>query len=89
MRDDDAKDVFSKIILFHPWNASLKNDSHFLTELDNTQFLFCDTEMELFRLFVQELLVLDPDILTGFEMQKSSLGYLAERALTMGIHLLK
>lgn len=39
--------------------------------------------------FVEATQALDPDIVLGFEVQKGSLGYLADRAATMDLPLLK
>jgi len=40
-------------------------------------------ELELFSLFVESVLEIDPDVLIGFELQKNSLGYLIERYRTL------
>ena len=40
---------------------------------------FVDEESELYREFIDTVLRFDPDVLTGFEVQLSSWGYLIER----------
>ena len=47
------------------------------------------SEQKLLEGFVDAVQALDPDIVLGFEVQKGSLGYLADRAATMEIPLLK
>ncbi|KAH9328748.1 hypothetical protein KI387_000856, partial [Taxus chinensis] len=46
-------------------------------------------EKTLFYLFIQLVRLYDPDILMGWEIQGSSIGFLAERAAYIGIGLLK
>lgn len=50
-------------------------------------FVF-DEEKHLFGQFMKVLCSLDPDILMGWDVQGSSLGFLAERASYLGIGLL-
>ena len=47
------------------------------------------SEQALLEAFVEATQSLDPDIVLGFEVQKGSLGYLADRAATMEMALLK
>lgn len=47
------------------------------------------SEQALLEGFVDAVQALDPDIVLGFEVQKGSLGYLADRAASMEIGLLK
>ena len=47
------------------------------------------SEQKLLEGFVDAVQALDPDIILGFEVQKGSLGYLADRAATMEMPLLK
>lgn len=47
--------------------------------LNNIQFNFVDSEKDLFCMFKSSIICLDPDILVGFEIQKDSIGYLADR----------
>ena len=47
------------------------------------------SEKVLLEAFIEASQALDPDIILGFEVQKGSLGYLADRAATMDIPLLK
>lgn len=47
------------------------------------------SEKALLEAFVEATQSLDPDIILGFEVQKGSLGYLADRAATMELALLK
>lgn len=43
-----------------------------------------DDELDLINKIVDKILELDPDIITGWEIQKSSWGYLDARAQTFG-----
>jgi DNA polymerase zeta len=43
----------------------------------------------LLRGFIATLRAIDPDVLVGFEIQGSSLGYIAERAAVLNIGLLR
>ena len=47
------------------------------------------SERALLEAFIGATQALDPDIILGFEVQKGSLGYLADRAATMDLPLLK
>ena len=47
------------------------------------------SEKALLEAFIEATQALDPDIILGFEVQKGSLGYLADRAATMDLPLLK
>lgn len=47
------------------------------------------SEKALLEAFIDATQALDPDIILGFEVQKGSLGYLADRAATMDLPLLK
>lgn len=47
------------------------------------------SEKALLEAFIEANQALDPDIILGFEVQKGSLGYLADRAATMDLPLLK
>lgn len=47
------------------------------------------SEKALLEAFTEATQALDPDIILGFEVQKGSLGYLADRAATMDLPLLK
>lgn len=47
------------------------------------------SEQALLEAFIDATQALDPDIILGFEVQKGSLGYLADRAATMDLPLLK
>lgn len=47
------------------------------------------SEKALLEAVVEAVQGLDPDIILGFEVQKASLGYLADRAATMEMGLLK
>ena len=47
------------------------------------------SEKALLEGVVDAMQALDPDIVLGFEVQKGSLGYLADRAATMEMGLLK
>ena len=45
------------------------------------------SEMSLLRAFVEIVLVLDPDVLYSYEIQKAGLGYIAERAGWLGLDM--
>ena len=47
------------------------------------------SEKALLEAFIEATQTLDPDIILGFEVQKGSLGYLADRAATLDLPLLK
>ena len=47
------------------------------------------TEMKLLEGFIDALQSLDPDIMVGFEVQQSSVGYLADRGNQLEMPLLK
>ena len=47
------------------------------------------TEVKLLEGFIEALQSLDPDILVGFEVQQSSVGYLADRGNQLEMPLLK
>ncbi|KAE9459027.1 hypothetical protein C3L33_09073, partial [Rhododendron williamsianum] len=50
--------------------------------------VFASSEEKLFSHFMNIIRSIDPDILMGWDIQGSSLGYLAERAMHLGISLL-
>ena len=81
--------AFHKILVFHQNGVALVQQADLLIGLNDTSVSFLDTERLLLDRFIKEIRGLDPDILTGFEMQKSSLGYLVERAFVLDLHLLK
>ena len=54
-----------------------------------TQVEVFQSEKALLEAFIEATQSLDPDIILGFEVQKGSLGYLADRAATMELALLK
>ncbi len=47
------------------------------------------SEQELLAAFTQAVLSLDPDVVLGWEIQQSSLGYLVDRAALLEIPLLR
>ncbi|PKA58464.1 DNA polymerase delta catalytic subunit [Apostasia shenzhenica] len=55
---------------------------------DGNLFFFTEEKL-LLQQFVWIITSLDPDILMGWEIQGGSLGYLAERALHLGLNLLR
>ncbi|XP_020571620.1 DNA polymerase zeta catalytic subunit-like [Phalaenopsis equestris] len=57
--------------------------------VSNCNLLIFTEEKLLLERFVEIISHFDPDILMGWEIQSSSLGYLAERALYLGMNLLK
>ncbi len=57
--------------------------------MDCLQVEVFQSEKALLEAFVEATQSLDPDIILGFEVQKGSLGYLADRAATMELALLK
>ncbi|XP_071136539.1 uncharacterized protein [Mytilus edulis] len=54
---------------------------------DNLQIAYVETEIGLFNSFKDLITRLDPDLLVGYEIQKSSWGYLLQRAAQVGIGL--
>jgi hypothetical protein len=46
---------------------------------------FCDDEKKLIERFIGIVLFYDPDILVGYEVQKTSIGYLIERTFVLSI----
>lgn len=50
--------------------------------------LIVDTEKKLFEHFLQLVRKVDPDILSGFEIERSSWGYLIDRGNVLGIDML-
>ncbi|XP_042518598.1 DNA polymerase zeta catalytic subunit [Macadamia integrifolia] len=56
--------------------------------INGCKVLVTSEEKQLFYHFVQIIVSLDPDILMGWEIQGGSLGFLAERAAHLGVHLL-
>ncbi|KAI7872574.1 hypothetical protein BDF14DRAFT_1716926 [Spinellus fusiger] len=48
------------------------------------QFDYVQNERELFYTLIRKVRMYDPDILTGYELNNSSWGYLIERALILG-----
>lgn len=46
------------------------------------------SEEEIFTCFNKVVETWDPDFLTGFEVQKSSIGYLVDRAMHLNVHLI-
>ncbi|XP_052087606.1 uncharacterized protein LOC127724637 isoform X3 [Mytilus californianus] len=54
---------------------------------ENLQVVYVETEMGLFNEFKDLITRWDPDLLVGYEIQKSSWGYLLQRAAQVGIDL--
>ncbi|XP_063402916.1 DNA polymerase zeta catalytic subunit-like [Mytilus trossulus] len=54
---------------------------------DNLQVAYVETEIGLFNAFKDLITRLDPDLLVGYEIQKTSWGYLLQRAAQVGIDL--
>ena len=48
--------------------------------MEDVEFDYVGSERELFSRFRDSVISLDPDVLLGFEIQRSSLGYMADRA---------
>jgi DNA polymerase zeta len=53
------------------------------------KFIIFPEERHVFEYFIDIMSSLDPDILIGWEVQRGSLGFLAERAAHLGINLLQ
>ncbi|KAI6658920.1 hypothetical protein LOD99_10895 [Oopsacas minuta] len=64
-----------------------KCDSLAHTNLDDVIMTYVTTEVDLFQEFISKVLEYDPDICVGFESQRSSWGYLIERACMLVIDL--
>ncbi|DBA81937.1 hypothetical protein WJX77_000726 [Trebouxia sp. C0004] len=57
--------------------------------MNHVQVEVFQSEKALLEAFVEATQSLDPDIILGFEVQKGSVGYLADRGATMDLALLK
>ncbi|KAL7687193.1 putative DNA-directed DNA polymerase, family B, ribonuclease H-like superfamily [Plasmopara halstedii] len=55
----------------------------------NISVSFASNERELFKLLEDVVRRWDPDFLTGFEVQKASIGYLVDRASQMDVNLIQ
>eukprot|EP00210_Caulerpa_lentillifera_P001997 g1914.t1 len=86
--DSSCQERHIKVLIFHPTAMQIEHRWQSLNGMENVQIEFYATEKELVLRFIQEILVLDPDIVVGFDLVKSSLGYLTERAFFMEIDLL-
>ncbi|CEP18773.1 hypothetical protein [Parasitella parasitica] len=49
---------------------------------------YADTEERLFSLLIERIRYYDPDMLVGYEVQNASWGYLVDRGVQLGYHLL-
>ncbi len=81
--DDDeiviSGQYYTRILMVKQHQKSFPN----FEGISNVQFDFVDSEKDLFSLFESSIRFLDPDILVGFEIQKDSLGYLADRSISI------
>lgn len=79
VRGDEDEDVLDRT-----WGWGVEDGSP--EDIDVHAF---DDETELLRGFINTVRSFDPDVIAGFEIQGSSLGYLAERAAVLNIGLLR
>lgn len=89
MDDSNQHNRHSKILIFHPAADCIQQDWQNLMGIEKLMIQFYQYEKDLLMSFIQELVDLDPDIIIGFDLVKASLGYLTERAMLLGINLLK
>lgn len=70
-------------------SSTSKVGEHSTAATRNCTFKLFQTEKELLEGFVESVDILDPDIIMGFEAQQESIGYLSDRANTVGLNLLR
>ncbi|PSS24580.1 DNA polymerase zeta catalytic subunit like [Actinidia chinensis var. chinensis] len=99
LRPDPRSDAINAIVLaFQEDNDNsldiyvlLRSNTEYDRNLDGIvgcKMLASSEEKHLFSHFMNIICSIDPDIIMGWDIQGSSLGYLAERALHLGIRLL-
>lgn len=64
---------------------ALSNSAGFCVESSQVKVRVASDERHLFRLLVELVQRWDPDFLTGFEVQKASIGYLVDRAAQLDV----
>ncbi|MQM19565.1 hypothetical protein Taro_052570 [Colocasia esculenta] len=69
--------------------GDMKSNARNVDGMSGCTFLIFPEERGLFDYLVKMIGLFDPDILLGWEIQGSSIGFLAERAAHLGIRLLK
>ncbi|GAX80194.1 hypothetical protein CEUSTIGMA_g7632.t1 [Chlamydomonas eustigma] len=90
--DGDDRDLVMKILKAEANNEPTSRASGFKTAdalMDCHQVEYFKDETAMLEAFCQAVLTLDPDVIMGWEMQKGSLGYLAERANVLSLNLLR
>lgn len=70
-------------------SSSLFCDSRNVDGVSGCNFVIFPEERHVLEYFIDMMSSLDPDVLIGWEVQRGSLGFLAERASYLGISLLK
>ncbi|KAI7873132.1 ribonuclease H-like domain-containing protein, partial [Mucor mucedo] len=75
---------------YHVGIIALKSFDISKVGLSNTRAMidYADTEEDLFSFLINRVRHFDPDMLVGYEVQNASWGYLVERGVELGIHLL-
>jgi DNA polymerase elongation subunit (family B) len=70
-------------------SENLRRSLHSFTPAPGTSLSVLKSEVDLLESFVELVRQADPDILTGFEVQRTSLGYLVERGSVLGMNMLQ
>ncbi|KAF7281979.1 hypothetical protein GWI33_003771 [Rhynchophorus ferrugineus] len=66
-----------------------QNNNHLLDGINiNCDIILADTEEDVISLFLNKVKYWDPDILTGYEIQMLSWGYLVDRGFTLSLNLI-
>ncbi|ERN16936.1 hypothetical protein AMTR_s00057p00185570 [Amborella trichopoda] len=86
IQEDVDQGVQVHVIL---WDKHGKSCTRNLDKLSGGNLVVTTEEKDLFNYFMKLVYSFDPDIIMGWEVQSSSLGFLAERAANLGIPLLK
>jgi DNA polymerase elongation subunit (family B) len=85
---ESKKPLESHFILFDSYHRSLST-TRFICSLSKQSFKSIDyaySEEELIKKFIKIVQIHDPDIILGFEIQKTSWCYLVKRAIKLGIN---
>ncbi|XP_057439387.1 DNA polymerase zeta catalytic subunit isoform X3 [Lotus japonicus] len=82
---NDSDSVIGVVVLLHTKSVPFQRS---LDGLSGCKILIFTNEKHLFKEFIKIVSSSDPDILIGWDIQGSSLGFLAERASHLGLGLL-
>ncbi|XP_022897924.1 DNA polymerase zeta catalytic subunit isoform X3 [Olea europaea var. sylvestris] len=83
-QEDDSSELDTQLLLHSKCDYSQRN----LDAVLGCKVLVFSEELHLFSHFMKIVIVSDPDVLMGWDVQSGSLGFLAERAVHLGIGLL-